>query len=57
MRGSTPVLTPSGPAAIESIEVGDLVWPRDEVTGEVTAEHVLRTFVTPDREVLDLGSR
>ncbi len=50
----TSVLTPSGPAAIESIEVGDLVWSRDEVTGEVTAEHVVHTFVTSDRQVLDL---
>jgi hypothetical protein len=51
----TPVATPSGERPIEGLEAGDLVVARDPETGETTVEAVVRRFVTPDREVLDLG--
>jgi hypothetical protein len=48
----TPVLTENGLRAIEDVDVGDLVWSRDDVTGEESLAPVLRTFVTPDRELM-----
>ena len=50
----TPVVTEAGLKAIEDIEVGDLVLSRHEETDELAYMPVVRTFVTPDRPVLDL---
>jgi hypothetical protein len=50
----TPVDTPDGLRLIEQIRVGDVVMSRDEQTGEMRPEHVLRIFVTPDQPLVDL---
>jgi hypothetical protein len=50
----TPVETPDGPRPIEQVAPGDLVLSRDEETGEVSAEHVVATFETPGRPIVDL---
>jgi|GEM_PF-3015862 len=47
-----PVL--GGMKAIENIRVGDLVLSKDEATGEETYRAVTRTFITPDKALLDL---
>ena len=39
---------------IEIIQVGDLVFSRDDVTGESSWQPVEETFVTPETELLDL---
>jgi hypothetical protein len=51
----TPVLTPSGEKPIEQIEDGDVVVARDPETAITSERRVVRRFITPDREVLDLG--
>jgi RHS repeat-associated protein len=43
-EGGTPVLTEDGPRAIEEIEVGTLVWARDQETGEPGWYPVVRRF-------------
>jgi hypothetical protein len=50
----TLVSTPSGLRPIESLKVGDTVSSRDAVTGESSNQRVSKTFVTPDRVVLEL---
>jgi hypothetical protein len=50
----TLVATPDGLQPIETIHAGDLVWSEEETTGTVVAEHVLATFVTLDRDLLDV---
>ena len=53
----TAVQTPSGPRAIESLEVGDLVLSKDEASGEVAPRRVLNRYVTPDTEVMQVELR
>jgi Pretoxin HINT domain len=48
------VLTPGGEKAIEEVELGDTVWSQDEATGETSKQHVVRTFVTPDRPIFNV---
>jgi RHS repeat-associated protein len=50
----TPVTEADGKHAIEDVKVGDLVWARNEDTGQVELRPVARTFVTPDSEVLEV---
>ncbi|HWM87280.1 MAG TPA: polymorphic toxin-type HINT domain-containing protein [Kofleriaceae bacterium] len=50
----TPVLSADGMVAIEELEAGDLVWSRDEHTGEEGYRPVVRTFVTPDQPLLSV---
>jgi len=50
----TPVLTVDGLVPIEDVEVGDLVYSRDDETGEESYQEVLHTFVTPDMAVWDV---
>jgi hypothetical protein len=59
----TEVATPFGPRPIESLSVGDVVWSHDDAPGgaaaarsnELAARNVVRTFVTPDREIVDVS--
>ncbi|HWM87278.1 MAG TPA: polymorphic toxin-type HINT domain-containing protein [Kofleriaceae bacterium] len=51
----TPVLSTVGLVAIEELEAGDLVWSRDDETGEEGYRPVVRTFVTPDQPLLALA--
>lgn len=53
----TQVLTATGDRAIETIEVGDQVWSRDEQTGAMALRTVLQTFVTESAPVLQLELR
>ena len=50
----TMVKTDRGLRAIEEIEIGDLVWSRDDQTDEESWKTVLRTSITPDQRVLEL---
>jgi hypothetical protein len=50
----TPVSTADDERAIEKLQPGDLVWSRDEQTGEVALQPIDRTFVTPNAEILEL---
>lgn len=50
----TKVHTAAGPKSIEDVEVGDLVWSRDPETGELALRRVTKTFVTPDRPLLEV---
>jgi hypothetical protein len=50
----TPVLTPEGERSIETIGIGDVVLSRDPETFDLEPHRVARTFVTPDREVVEL---
>ncbi|HVX90321.1 MAG TPA: carbohydrate-binding protein [Candidatus Paceibacterota bacterium] len=50
----TEVHTETGLRAIEEVAVGDLVWGRDETTGDVALRRVTRTFVTPDQTLLEV---
>jgi RHS repeat-associated protein len=50
----TLVHAKEGLAPIEEVKEGDLVWSRDEATGDVALRRVLRTFVTPNQPVLNL---
>jgi hypothetical protein len=53
----TLVATPDGPRPIEAIAAGDIVVSEDENTAQLREERVLQTFVTADRDVLDLYVR
>src|SRR5262249_32264899 len=53
----TLVQTPEGPQPIEQIRAGDVVISEDEATGAVVLEPVLATFVTEDRDVVDVYLR
>ena len=50
----TPVLTKEGLKPIEQIRAGELVWSRNDETGETDWRPVVRTFVTPNKAVLKL---
>ncbi len=50
----TPVRTREGSAPIESIRAGDRVASRDPVTGEVSFERVVRTFINIGHDLIDL---
>ncbi len=50
----TLVETEDGLRPIEEIEVGDLVWSRDDETGEEGWKAVVQTFFTPEQPVFDL---
>ena len=52
--GGTLVETVSGLRRIEEIDVGDIVWSRDDGTGEEGWKPVVQTFITPDQVVFDL---
>jgi hypothetical protein len=51
----TPVHTEGGLVAIEELRVGDLVWSRDDETGEEGYRPITRVFVTPDQPLLWLA--
>jgi hypothetical protein len=53
----TAVDTPLGPRPIEVVRPGDAVVSRDEATGAVRTERVLRTFVTPDQPLVEVRLR
>jgi len=53
----TSIDTPQGPRPIEAVRVGDEVVSRDEATGAVRTEPVLRTFVTPDQPLVEVRLR
>jgi hypothetical protein len=50
-------VTPTGFAPIERIHAGDEVLTFQEETGETTVGHVSATFVTPDRDLLEIHIR
>ena len=50
----TLVTTANGPRPIEQIQPGDLVLAKNEATGDIGLHQVVRLFVTPNRDVLDL---
>ncbi len=50
----TLVETGDGLRPIEEVEVGDLVWARDDETGEEGWKPITEVFITPDRELLEL---
>jgi RHS repeat-associated protein len=50
----TLVETADGPKPIEEVELGELVWSRDELTGETALRSVVQRFVTRDTPVLEL---
>jgi hypothetical protein len=50
----TPLWTESGPQAIETIKVGDLVLAKDVDTGELAYKPVLQTTVRPPKELTTL---
>ena len=51
----TQVHTAEGLKSIEDVEVGDLVWSRDDETGEQGLRRVTRTFVTPEQTLLEVA--
>lgn len=51
----TPVATPGGLVAIESLRPGDVVLTADPADGSVVERHVVQTFETPRQPVLDLA--
>ena len=51
----TLVHTEGGLEPIESLEPGDLVWSRDDATGEESYRPVVRTFVTEDQPLMALA--
>lgn len=53
----TPVATPSGLVPIERIHAGDEVLTLEPRTGEVRVGHAGATFVTPDRDIVDVRLR
>ena len=53
--GGTLVETRDGLRPIEEVEVGTLVWARDEVSGEEGWQPVTKAFVTHSKDVLRLG--
>lgn len=50
----TLVDTEDGLRPIEEVEVGDLVWARNDQTGEEGWKPVTEVFVTPNRELIEL---
>ncbi|HHH76709.1 MAG TPA: hypothetical protein ENL03_06765, partial [Phycisphaerae bacterium] len=48
------MMTSEGSKSIEDIEVGDLVWSRNDVTGECGYKAVLDTIVTHPNELVHL---
>lgn len=50
----TLVLTVDGPAAIEAIKTGDLVFAEDPETGEKGVKRVAQTFVNETKELIHL---
>ena len=50
----TPVLTVNGLRPIEKIAIGDLVWSRDENTGEMGLREVTHLFITSEQETLEV---
>ena len=50
----TPVATADGLRPIETIALGELLWSRDPVTGELALRPVTEVFVTPDAELMEL---
>ncbi len=50
----TLVMTREGPQPIEQIHAGDLVVSADPARGAIVLEPVAATFVTPDRQIIDL---
>ena len=48
----TPVAVKDGYKAIEDIEVGDLVWAENPITGEKELKRVLKTFVRSKDEII-----
>ena len=48
----TLVLTVAGTVAIETIQVGDMVWAWDEETGEVAPKEVVETYVNETYELI-----
>ena len=50
----TPIATAEGDKPIEEIQVGELVWARNDKTGEKRLQRVVELFVTPNKETLDL---
>jgi len=48
----TPVETERGPVAIEALHTGDLVWSRDDETGEEGYRPIAQVFVTPDQPLV-----
>jgi hypothetical protein len=55
--GDTAVTTATGPRRIQEIRTGDLVWARDEATGQQALQPVVRTMrrLVPALRVVDLG--
>ncbi|MFZ5896840.1 MAG: toxin TcdB middle/N-terminal domain-containing protein [Myxococcota bacterium] len=52
--GETLVATATGLRVIADIQVGDLVWARDEDSGAEELRPVVRVFVTPDQPLVAL---
>jgi len=50
----TLVNTQNGLRPIEELEPGDMVLARDEITGEIALQKVLRTFERPDVQIVEL---
>lgn len=50
----TPVLTSEGERPIEQIQKGDLVFSRDEITGEVSQRSVVQTYVRHAPSLVDV---
>lgn len=51
----TRVATPDGLRAIEAIKPGDMVFSRDEVTGQTIEKRVLHAFITPGAKVVEVS--
>jgi hypothetical protein len=51
----TLVATADGLRPIEIIREGDLVWSRDEATGEIAHKPVIHRYVTPAQPVMELA--
>ncbi|MEM1182384.1 MAG: polymorphic toxin-type HINT domain-containing protein, partial [Acidobacteriota bacterium] len=50
----TPVAAAEGLVPIETVEEGDLVWARNDKTGEVQLRRVAQTFVTPGKRIWEV---
>jgi hypothetical protein len=50
----TLVATAAGPSPIERIHEGDLIWSRDEVSGDIALRPVLQRHVTPGQTLMTL---
>ncbi len=51
------VHTETGEKSIEKIQQGDFVWAENEGTGEIALKRVVRTFVIPNQEVIEIDIR